>query len=332
MHIFFTKCLKGVRKMALSSKGGKNAYKKRGLSRKNRFSNKKTNMGAIVVIVCVLATFIFAIILGNILGDKANSVTTSPTPSGPSSDTTLPSVEKVPPKDELNAYLVNFAGIDPDVESLYPFTSEAREKGNALFFEIADKNGKIVYKSEATEELNLASHSLALSKIEGHFAYYAYYAIGYYKTDFSSSFSAEKRAKIQYNDILILQETTKKACDEIVISFAGEINKNDLIYYQTYLLNIKLALPEIPIGIEFSRNVLVDSDASGTIASLMEYADYFMVDLSNFETQEMKEFLGETAYYFAKYKGIVLVSSGEETFEESMIVLDDKKIYNYIVK
>lgn len=318
--------------MATGSNGGKDAYKKRGLSKRNRFSAKKINTPLIVVLLCVVATFIFAIILGNILGDKAHSVTTPTTPEGPSSDLDLPSVDKVLPKEELKAFYVDLAGIDPDVESLFPFTDDAREKGNALFLELKDYNGKLIYTSETTENLDISTHFLKISRIEGHFAYYADYAVGYYKTDFSASQSAEKRAKTQYNDTLILQEITSKACDEIVIVFENEMEKSDLIFYQTYLLNIKLALPEIPVGIEFSREMLTNSDLSGVVASLLEYADYYIVDMTDLDAQQMTDFLSETVYYFTKYKGIAIISSEEETLEERITALENKKIYNYIVK
>lgn len=318
--------------MAIGSNGGKNAYKKRGLSRKNRFASNKMNMGAAVMVICVIATFIFAIILGNILGEKAHSVSTNPQGSVVSpEEIILPSVEKVPPKEELNAYFVNFSGVDPDVETLSDFTKDARDKGNALFFEITDQSGKIVYTSEATNQISMSSHPLKLSRIEGHFAYYVDYVVGHYQTSFSSTQAIEKRAEIQYNDILILKEITSKACDEIIISFSSPIDKRDLIYYQSYLLNIKLALPEVSIGVALSEDLLTNSDASGVVAAILEYADYFFVDLSDLDAKKMSEFFGESVYYFTKYKSVVVLSESEE-LEEQINMLKGNKINNFIIK
>lgn len=318
--------------MAIGSNGGKNAYKKRGLSRKNRFASNKMNKGVVIMAICVVATFIFAIILGNILGEKAHSITTNPQGSVVSpEEIVLPSVDKVPPKEELNAYFVNFAGVDPDVETLSDFTKDARDKGNALFFEITDQSGKIVYTSEATNQISMSSHPLKLSRIEGHFAYYVDYTIGYYQTSFSSTKSVEKRAEVQYSDILILKEITSKACDEIIISFSSPIDKRDLIYYQSYLLNIKLALPEVSIGVELTKDWLTNSDASGIVAAILEYADYFFVDLSDYETQQMRDFMSEAVYYFTKYMSMVVLPQSEELGGQ-IDMFKGNKVNNFIIK
>lgn len=308
-----------------------NAYKKGKLSKNARFSPRRIKWTPIIVILCVLATFIFAVILGNILGKKAEGSKNTTSSSQNVSNITPPSANKVSPKSKLHAYTVDLTNADPQI-SLSEFTGNARKQGNALFVEFKNQSDKIFYTSDKTQELEFeCQENLTLSRFANHLEYYDDFAIGYFKSEFSANLNEEKALKLQTNEILLLKEATDTAFDQIIIEFSGEITKNTLIYYQTYLLNLKLACPTTPVGIKLSQSFLNDSNNAGSISSLLGIADFFVLDLANKDAKGIESTLDSMIYFAERYNCVVVISN-DENIADKISVLDNKGVENCIVK
>lgn len=311
------------------------SYKKGKLSKNARFSPRRIKWTPIIVLACVLATFIFAMIFGNILGKKAeqsqNTIATTQNPS----NITPPITEKVAPYDELQAYFVDLQHASPDTNiSLSAITAIPRSKGNALFVNIKNSQNEIIYSSEKLDELGFQHQdNLSLSRIKNHFEYYEDYAVGFFKSDFSATMDEEITLKLQTNEILLLKEATDSAFNQIIIEFSGNVTKNNLIYYQTYLLNLKLACPNTPIGITFSKNFMQNSDNVGNIAGLLGIVDFFALDLSQSNVEEIKNTLDNIIYFTERYNCVIMLSAEDEIeIGEKISVISQKGIKNYIIK
>ena len=308
-----------------------NAYKKGKLSKNARFSPRRIKLTPIIVILCVLATFIFAVILGNILGKKAEGSKNTTSSSQNVSNITPPSANKVSLKSKLHAYAIDLTNADPQI-SLLELTKDARNHGNALFVEFKNQSDKIFYTSDKTQELGFeCQENLTLSRFANHLEYYDDFAIGYFKSEFSANLNEEKALKLQTNEILLLKEATDITFDQLIIEFEGEITKNTLIYYQTYLLNLKLACPTTPVGIKLSQSFLNDSNNAGSISSLLGIADFFVLDFENKSADEIKSTLSPLIYSTERYNCVVIISNGEN-IADKISVIEDKGIENYIVK
>ncbi len=308
-----------------------NAYKKGKLSKNARFSPRKIKWTPIIVLLCVLATFIFAIILGNILGKKADDSKNTTTSGQNVSNITPPSADKVSPKSELHAYAIDLTEADPQI-SLSTLTDVARNSGNALFIEIKNQSNKIFYSSDKTQELGFeCQENLTLSRFANHLEYYDDFAVGFFKSEFSANLDNEKALKLQTNEILLLKEATDIAFNQLIIEFEGEITKNTLIYYQTYLLNLKLTCPATPIGITLSQDFLNDSNNAGSVSSLLGIADFFVLDLSNKDADDIESTLDPMIYSIERYNCIVIISN-DNTIDDKISALDNKGVENYIVK
>ena len=316
-----------------SVKSSNNLYKKGKLSKDTRFSSKKVNFTPIIVLACVLATFIFAMIFGNILGEKAqNSQSTPPTVDNPS-NLTPPSADKVKPYDKLHAYFADMTGADPE-KSLSDQTSVARDRGNALLIEIKNSKNEIMYSSDKTEELGFkCQENLTLSRLANHFQYYNDFAVGVFKSDFSSNLDSETALKLQTNEILLLKEATDTAFDQIIIEFADGFTKDNLVYYQTYLLNLKLACDKTPVGIKISKSFLSDKDNAGGVAGLLNIADFFVLDLGDSSAEQIENALAPIIYFTERYNCIIVLSDTDETtLVNKILLLESKGIENYIIK
>ena len=121
-------------------KSSNNLYKKGKLSKNARFNPKKINWTPLIVLACVLATFIFAVILGNALGEKAQGSQNTPSTTENPSNLTPPSTDKVSPYKNLHAYFADMTDADPE-KSLSDQTAVARNRGNSLFISI--KNNEL---------------------------------------------------------------------------------------------------------------------------------------------------------------------------------------------
>ena len=314
-------------------KSSNNVYKKGKLSKNARFSPRKIKWTPIIIIACVLATVIFALIFGNHLKELVKNSQSTTSPAGDSSSLVPPSADKVSPHQKLRAYFADLTGADPE-KSLSEQTSNAREKGNALFVNIKSDENELVYTSDKAEELGfIAKENLTLTRLNNHFEYYDDFAVGYFLSDFSANLDTEEALKLQMNEILVLKEATDKAFDQIIIEFSDSFTKNNLIHYQTYLLNLKLACPEVPIGIKLSKSFLTNSDNAGSIASLLEIADFFALDFENQTPHEIKTDLVSIIYFAERYDCVIMLSGDDEgLLEEKTAILEDKGIDNYIIK
>ena len=307
-------------------------YKTGKLTRSARFSNKKIDKKWIIIISCVIATFLFAMILGNILGYVAQTSQNNINNAGSSSSLDAPSMDKTSPKLSLHAYFADMSSADPNV-SLSEQTGTARSKGNALYFEMKN-GGKLMYSSPKSSELGYAqSDNLALSRLGNHFDYYNDYAVGFFKSDFSASLGNESRMKIQTNEALVLAEATEGGFDQIIIEFTGEVHRYNAIYYQTYLLNLKLACEGTPIGIKLPYSFLTSSSNSGVISEIFSIADFCVIDLGSKNAAELKESIEPLAYFVERYSAVIMISSADSsTLEERILILEENGIKNYIVK
>lgn len=317
-------------------RSSKNAYKVGKLSKKSRFSTRKINHKLIFVLLAIVLSFVLAMILGNHLSKKAaeSQNTTSPDTL---QNTVIPSPDKVSPKVNLNAFYVDFADALPPTESdphsLSNQTSTARTKGNALFVELVDKNGNFIYSSDAVNELSVPhNENLTLKRLNDHFRYYNDYAIGYFKSSFFASADANERTKVQSKELLLLSEASDKVFSQLIVEFSGNIAKNNLIYYQTYLLNLKLACESTSIGIKIPLSFVTSAANHGVLAELMKIADFYVLDLSDKSAEQMSETLSPFAYFLQEYKVEIIISSNEETLNARIDTLKNEGINNYIVK
>lgn len=310
-----------------------NAYKKGKLSKNARFSPRRIKWTPIIVLLCVLVTFILAMIVGNSLGKKADKLQNTTPTNGDVSNLTLPSADHQNPKNKLHAYYVDFINADPET-SLSEITAEARSKGNALFVPLINENGKVIYSSSKASELGFAhQENLTLTRLKNHFEYYDDFAVGYFESSFSASLDEEKALILQTNEILLIKEAVDATFNEIIIEFAGNFTKSNLIYYQTYLLNLKLACPDTPIGIKLSINFLNNSDNAGSVASLLDIVDFFVLDFESKSVDEIKASLSPLIYFVERYNCVAILSgANESTLEDRIAALEDKGVKSYIVK
>lgn len=310
-------------------------YKVGKLSKGARFSSRKSDKRLIIVLTCVVLSFLFAIILGNILGDRAETSLGSAPSVGGQESTTLPNVNKVPPNISLNAYFVDISNVSPDTSiSLSVHTEVPRKSGNALYFELQGSSGKLLYTSELAKELGFnCSDNLKLSRLNNHFQYYADHTVGLFKSDFSATDSASKRVKTQNNEILLLSEWADGAFEQIVVEFDDTIDRNNVVYYQTYLINLKLACEGVSIGIKIPISLLSSADNAGVVASLMSAADFYLTELGNADTNAILSLLDPLTYYTERYNGTYLISKGDtSTLAERISALESKGVKHYVVK
>ena len=129
-----------------------NVYKTGKLTRSTKFTSTRINKKWLILFICLVATFLFAIILGNILGDIAHNSQSNINNAGSSSSLGTPSVDKTSPKIALHAYFADMSSADPSV-SLSEQTGAARERGNSLFFNMQYDGGKLIYSSPKASEL-----------------------------------------------------------------------------------------------------------------------------------------------------------------------------------
>lgn len=307
-----------------------NTYKKGQLTKGGRFSSKKVNPTPIIVIACVLLSFILAMLLGNYLGDKAEQSANTTTTVPDSSNLTPPTSERRPISDGILAYYVDMSGAHPD-NSLSLQTSSARESGNALYIELIG-DGELIYTSEKALELGFdCNENLELKRLGNHFAYYNDFAICHLLSEFSSTLGAEKRAAVLANESILLCEATESVFSQVIIEFDEVITRDNIVAYQHYLLGVKLACEGVPIGINLSLDFLANANNAGVIDSLMDIADFFAVDLSDVAESDLDSRLSPLAYILARHQNVVYLSP-DEFLEGKMSVLDSKGIKNFITK
>lgn len=310
-----------------------NVYKTGKLSKNNRFSTNGVNWTVVIVTCSILASFVFAVILGAMLGNKAHSSQNTTTEGGSSSSITPPVLDKVSPHSELNAYFADMTNADPNA-SLSEQTGAAREAGNALFFYLRTDDGKLIYSSTQAKALDFSYHTnLTLDRLSNHLAYYDDYAVGLFESDFSAALNTEARMIVQTNEALLLAEATKSAFSQIIIEFSDEINKDNAAYYYTYLMNVKLACPGASIGIKLPYIFAANADNAGIMAELLGIVDFYALDLGALNTDEISSVLSPLAYFTQRYGTVVMLDTADTaTLADRILALKNRGVNSYIVK
>lgn len=310
-----------------------NAYKVGKLSKNNRFATNSVNWTVVIVSCCVLASFVFAVIVGNMLGDKAHSSQNTTTNGGGASSLTPPTADKVSPHSELNAYFADMSDADPAL-SLSLQTQTARESGNALFFNLQYGDGKLIYSSSEATRLGFScSNNLTLDRLGNHFEYYNDYAVGLFESSFSATLGSEERMTIQNNEALLLSEAAEIAFSQLIVEFSGEINKDNAAYYYSYLLNLKLACEGTPVGIKVPYIFAVSSDNSGIMADLLGIVDFFVIDLGARGADELLSAISPLSYFIQRHGAVVMLDAGDTaTLSDRIAALADRSVKSYIVK
>lgn len=303
---------------------------------KKRVSVKKINPTVLIVSSCILATFIFTLILGNILGKAAEDSENDRANSSDQSHISAPALDlqdgKVP---NIEAYSVDLSRASAG-ESLSVHTSEARKLGNTIFMPIKDESGNIVYTSEKTKELSFSSsNSLTLERIKDHFTYEpADYVCAYFESEFGSQASSIQLLEMQSREAALLAEASEYGISEYLISFSADINSDNVLKYQTYLLNLRTGCPDMLIGISLDYGLLSSDGASYIISELMKVADFCAIDLSSSyeNNHELEEKLISCLYIFEKYPCRIIVAyKNAEFFEESHNILYKFGVDDFIV-
>ena len=314
-------------------KKSNNVYKTGKLTRVARFSSpRKIDKKWLIILGCVLFSLIFAIILGNVLGDKARNSQNDMNQAGSSSSLGTPNVDKTSPRASLHAYYADMSTATPGA-SLSDQTTKARESGNALFFNLRE-SGTLIYSSPKASALGIACRdNLTLERLNNHFDYYNDYAVGLYKSDFSADLDTENRMNVLSKDVTLLCEATNGAFDQIIVEFSGEVHRFNAIYYQAYLLDLKLACKNIPIGIKLPLSFLTSSSNSGVVADLLSIADFCAIDLGSKGVEELKSSLDPLVYFTERYSAVIMLDHGDEsTLNERISALESKGIKSYIIK
>ena len=312
-------------------RSSKNAYKVGKLSSRKRFSSKKINRKLIFVVLALIFSFVFAVIFGNYLSKKAEDSKNTTTENNPQ-NVTVPSPDKISPKTNVNAFYVDFGTATPEI-SLSEQTGVARENGNSLFIELTDKNGNLVYSSSVANELSLpCNENLTLGRLKNHLEYYNDYAIGYFKSGFKSTLDNAERTKIQSNEALLLAEASDGIFSQLVVEFSENITKNNLIYYQSYVLNLKLACENTPIGVIFPLSFIENASNHGVVAEIMKIADFYVFDLGGKSAAEIESSLSSLIYFSKRYDAIAIISSDTDTLVDRIEALASNGVNSYVVK
>ena len=209
----------------------------------------------------------------------------------------------------------------------------ARENGNSLFIELTDKNGNLVYSSSVANELSLpCNENLTLGRLKNHLEYYNDYAIGYFKSGFKSTLDNAERTKIQSNEALLLAEASDGIFSQLVVEFSENITKNNLIYYQSYVLNLKLACENTPIGVIFPLSFIENASNHGVVAEIMKIADFYVFDLGGKSAAEIESSLSSLIYFSKRYDAIAIISSDTDTLVDRIEALASNGVNSYVVK
>jgi hypothetical protein len=297
-----------------------------------RFSSRKINYKLIFVLLALLISFIAAVIFGNYLSKKVENSKNTTTDSG-TQNIIVPSLDKVLPNIKLNAFYADLTDALPEV-SLSQQTEVARQKGNALYIELTDAEGRLTYSSElSTEILYPHNEKLTLSRLKNHFEYYNDYALGYFMSAFSSNIDDIERTRLQANELSLLSEAAHSGFSQLVVEFGENISKNDILHYQSYLLNLKLLCEGTSIGIKLPLSFVESAANHGTIAELMKIADFYVIDLGNMGADEISDTLSSLVYFSERYNAVAIVSEqADSPLSERIAALEKKGIYNFIVK
>ena len=76
-----------------------------------------------------------------------------------------------------------------------------------------------------------------------------------------------------------------------------------------------------------------NSDNAGSVASLLDIVDFFVVDFGSASADEIKTTLSPLIYFVERYNCVAILSgTNESTLEDRIAALEDKGVKSYIVK
>lgn len=291
------------------------AEKRRRRYSRRRFSLKSIDPAIIISVSCILATLIFAIILGNLLGAKAKdsqggqSVNADPPPH------TLPKPDRfdsaIP---DIFALSSDMTSADPN-ESLSNQTSEARTFGNALFIPMQTEHGNMIYSSAVTSSLGIAAQSnLTLSRLRDHFDYWEDYVCGAFVSQLDPDAEPLEKIALRSRELSLLAEATEFGFCELMISFVNTPTVETVALYQSYIAELKLMCPDTPVGIALPARLCADSSHSYLVSALLDFADICFIDLSGEDPSLIEEKIPQLLYVSERYPSrMMLPYSDEET-------------------
>ena len=261
---------------------------------------------------------IFALCLGNCLGDKADNGVESSTP------TEAPEInESLPPETAdvsgIDAVFVGLEGITDNTNA--EVTKQIPEGTKAISLSMFYSNGAPLYSSEVAEASGEPSGELTL----GNIFKYANENDIYVSVPFPSSVLASKESPLSEvraaYEIALIKELHEAGADEVIIrcsAFGTEspysIENEDFAHRLcSYLSDLRYKLPELHIGFMISATEAADSALSAAIDKINGYADFIAVDMTDVsEADDLTEAASSAIVSILRYEMRLLLGGGDE--------------------
>ena len=288
--------------------------------------------------VSALAAVLFALILGNCLGSKADGgaeISTPPavTEEAPAeNESPLPETADV---SKIDAIFVGLEGITDNTNA--EVTKQIPEGTRAISLSMFLSNGTPLYKSEVAEASGKSSGELTLKNI---FRYANENGI-YVSVPFRSSALVSNDELLwgvgAAYEIAMIKELYEAGADEIIIrcSALGEsgayslANEEFVARVCGYLSDIRHKVPGIHIGFMISAEDVKDGKHTVAIDKINSFADLIAADMTAIsDPDELKTAANASLVNILRYEMRVLLGGNEETLPSVYQVLDTLGLKN----
>ena len=278
-----------------------------------------------------LVAFVLALLLGNCLGNKADS-TRPPEETGEISsekETDAP----LPEKGEMHSIHGVFVGLEGIKDNTYSMVAEQiPEDASAVSVSMFLSNGAPLYYSDAAKAFGKECGELTLKNIFG----YAndkgmYISVPFPSKAMALSGEITFGAAAAYEAELI-NELYEAGADEVIIKIAdfGEsgLSEEDADHLVKYLETVRRRVPRVKLGLMISINDVCDPELSAVIRKLDGYADFIAADLTACDSPEaLRAAAQDGLAEILRYEMRALIRDGEAG-DELCKVLDTLGILN----
>ncbi len=303
-----------------------------GYYRRRSYKNRKWRKVVVIAAICLAVLLLLFIIIGNILGDKAEQTKTDRNDREESSSSTA----DIKTSYSIKGYSVKVDNIT--LSELSKQLSECSEIGAfAISLRLTDSDGHPIYRSDIAKSFGYGEQNdnmLSLANVMSRLKSNGMTASACVNVTSNVEKDAKVSTVISAYEAALIAEIVESGITDVLIC-PSELSTEHISMLVRLAENVKEINENAVLGLSVPTEILSSSDGEMVVNTIMKSFDFFAFDLTSEDEEniadKMASKVSDNLYYILRYNARVLLPEQEDTElrDDIIEIMNENNINNW---